>query len=163
MDRENNHTESKNKQSRYACQVDQLHDDFKLGADKMAAGHQSLSSMELAILLLMTTLFLHGNVNTSSLILRRDASAAMEHWSLVVANTSLLNSRKTTPSRGHGKIYLSTRFSHTSNGTSSFHIYRLITGGDIHSNPRPTTKMSKHPCKECGECVGSNQDSLLCV
>ena len=57
---------------------------------KMAAGHDLLSSMELAILLLMTTLFLHGNVNTSSFILRRDISAGMEHLSLVAAMETLL-------------------------------------------------------------------------
>ena len=129
----------------------------------MAIGHEYSSYMKLIILLFMTALFLYGNVDTSFLILRRNVSARMESWSLVVANTSSLNSRKTTQSRGHRKLYLSTRFPHTSNGTSSFQIYRLIIGGDINPNPGPATKTSKHPCKECGESVRSNQDTLLRV
>ena len=129
----------------------------------MAIGHEYSSSMRIAILLLMSASFLYGNVDTSFLILRRNDSARMECWSLVVANTSTLNFRKTTQSRGHGKLYLFTRFPHTSDGTSSFQIYRLTTGGEIHPNPGPATKTSEHPCKECGESVRSNQDALLCV
>ena len=41
----------------------------------MAIGHEFSSSMKLAILLLMTTLFLYWNVDTSFLILRRNVSA----------------------------------------------------------------------------------------
>ena len=41
----------------------------------MAIGHEFSSSMKLAILLLMTALFLYGNVDTSFLILRRNVSA----------------------------------------------------------------------------------------
>ena len=41
----------------------------------MAIGHEFSSSMEVAILLLMTTLFLYWNVDTSFLILRRNVSA----------------------------------------------------------------------------------------
>ena len=81
-----------------------------------AIGQEFSSYMKLAVLQLMTALFLYGNVNTSFLILQRNVSARMECWSLAVANTSSLDSHKTTRSRGHGKLYLSTRFPHTSNG-----------------------------------------------
>jgi len=92
-----------------------------------------------------------------SYILRRNVSERMECWSLVVANTSSLNLRNIIQSRGHGKLYLSTRFPHTSNGTRSFQIYPLINGGNTQPNPGPATKTSKHSCKECGE------DAALCV
>ena len=59
-----------------------------------AIGHEFSSSMKLAVLQLMTALFLYGNVNTSFLILQRNVSARMECWSLAVANTSSLNSHK---------------------------------------------------------------------
>ena len=63
-----------------------------------------------------------------------------------------------------GKRLVNTRILYTANGTSTFQFERIILCGDVHPHPGPTVKRNiKHPCKECGKSVLSNQDAILCA
>lgn len=67
--------------------------------------------------------------------------------------------KKTRPGRNR---YLKSRIQYTFNTTSLFQIERVITSGDIETNPGPVSKL-KYPCKECQKNVRSNQDAILCT
>ena len=48
--------------------------------------------------------------------------------------------------------------------TRTLQLSRIVLGGDVHTNPGPSSKrMPKNPCKECEKTVRSNQEALLCV
>lgn len=63
------------------------------------------------------------------------------------------------------KRYLAGRVLHTSRGTSSFQLERLLLAcGDISVNSGPRKKPAPtYPCEECQKNVRSNQDAILCT
>ena len=65
---------------------------------------------------------------------------------------------------GCGKMYLSFRIPYTAKDTRTLQLSRIVLGGDVHTNPGPSSKrMPKNSCKECEKTVRSNQEALLCV
>ena len=65
---------------------------------------------------------------------------------------------------GRSKMYLSSKIPYTAKDTRTLQLSQIILGGDVHTNPGPSSKrMPKNPCKECEKTVQSNQEALLCV
>jgi hypothetical protein len=63
-----------------------------------------------------------------------------------------------------GRAFFSGRISYSTNGTSCYHLHRLVLSGDVYSNPGPiTTKHAKHICKEGERIIRKNQKAVSCA
>ena len=102
----------------------------------------------------------------------RSSSAELAEIFCVLAHSGFNDtgeSRKTTPIRtsSFGLENLSGLRQNVfivQKDTRTLQLSRIVLGGDVHTNPGPSSKrMPKNPCKECEKTVRSNQEALLCV
>ena len=130
----------------------------------MATGRALPSSLKYFVFSLIAALMIREKVEKQLLYGPAHLGKNEEGQERLAALIPLKMSLSLRTRAGCGKMYLSFRILYTAKDTRTLQLSRIVLGGDVHTNPGPSSKrMPKNPCKECEKTVRSNQEALLCV